>query len=381
MIFWFIWLAIVSLFAAPAAEAGNSTIRGGMIETSSQPLAFILGQGLESIVSVDPGSIQIVFDDFDDWVSATSCNGVTIGDLANSALGPIWDQVGWQLTQIGTESATTPHVGMNWSDSGTTFSSSIRFFMGTQVDAGCSAQLDQENFVHKHSGDASFPHMYIPDEDSVIKDVMDDRVFVFGFRVGFREDVPAGGTDGDGDWSHKVFIGFIGDTDTQVLDVSTGLITQPETTGLVGFHVLEDGSVRGVSQRTVNTAYAEGTNFTELLAAGGVDGTIANGALIDGGTLFFDFIVKIDITDSDNDSDNGTTSFWYRKIIPGTTSQPSFTAHPTTLSNQFPQEADPQDLVPHIEFIHGPNAGRDGGIWLSWWAFGQTVIDFTSGIR
>lgn len=171
------------------------------------------------------------------------------------------------------------------------------------------------------------------------------------------------------------------------MDAATGDITIPSTDELIGFHVLEDGSIRGISHRTAATVMAEGTNFTELIAAGGVDSTLVNGAAAVGDTMWFDLALRMEISDMSSNTANGHTEFFYR----GPTNKPlgtnpgknQFTApeagyrpwrrHPTALLNQTPN-SNQRALVPTIETINGPTNGDDGVVFVDWWSFGRSRV-------
>ena len=157
-------------------------------------------------------------------------------------------------------------------------------------------------------------------------------------------------------------------TDPGILTAADGTIAQAETGPLVGFHVGEDGSIDGISQRTVNTAYAAGTNFTELFAAGEPNGTA-------GVAKWYDLAVVLDITDMSDNAANGTTTFYTRRVrsVALDPKLPVWRKHATVLSNQTPNNN--LNLTPTIEVVNGPANLSD--VLVDWWAFGATRFSRT----
>ncbi len=310
-----------------------------------------------------------VFDDFNGVVKGTD----TFGGAA------IFEDSGWVLTDVGVP--TNDEIAMNDASNVDLWAPSCLYiYSGDADDAGGNMQLDLVNgAIGTLVGTPDFPHLWIP-ETAAGATVLDSTVWVFACRVGFRADLT---TTDNGDWDSKCFIGWAEAGDTGILTAATGAIAQAETGPLVGFHVGEDGSLDGISQRTVNTAYAEGTNFTELYGAGGVDGTTANGAAAAGDTMWFDLALRMHITDMSDDDANGSTTFYSRRLQPstyapgsgsdrGALSAGAWSQHSTVLLNQTPNND--VALVPTIEMVNGPTAGRDGVLFLDWWAFGCSRI-------
>lgn len=324
------------------------------------------GLGIEALTG--DGDMFTVFDDF----NSTLKGAEGFGDAA------IWEDSGWVLTDVGVP--TNDAVSMNSPSTVAIWEPScLSIYSGDADDAGGNMQLDLVNgAIGTLVGTANFPHIFIPETDAGAA-ALDGTVFMFACRVGVRADLT---TTDSGDWDSKFFIGWAEAGDTGILTAGTGLIAQAETGPLVGFHALEDGSLRGISQRTVNTAYAAGTNYVELLAAGGLDGTTANGANTAGDTMWFDLALRMNITDQSDDAANGWTEFFYRRV-PRSTVRPGsltigpnglggWTKHPTVLLNQTPNND--VALVPTIEMVNGPTANRDGKILLDWWCFGHSRL-------
>lgn len=329
------------------------------------------GMGIEALAG--DSDLVTVFDDFNHVVPNDEF-GATTGDADTSPLG----DAGWVLTDVGSPVAET--VGINDpTDVSQGFESCLRIFTGTADDAGGNMQLDLinadlasgANHLTSLSSPSSFAHIWIPETGAGAAE-LDNTVWTFACRVGMESGAA------DGLWAAKYFIGWAEAGDTGILTPGGGAITQAETGPLVGFHCGEDGSIDGISQRTVNTAYAEGTNFTELLAAGETDGTVANGAVTAGDIMWFDLALRMTITDmSDNDA-NGSTEFFYRKVLPATgivgqtpiRGVNPWIRHPTVLLNQTPNND--VALVPTIEVINSDDAGEDATFYLDWWAFGTS---------
>lgn len=312
--------------------------------------------------------MAFVFDDFNGVVPTEG-----FGDAAN------WETLGWVATDVGVPVAD--EAGMNdAADVDQWYPSCIRLFTGTADDAGGNLQLDRVNASLPASSGAHFPHIWIP-ETAAGAAILDNTVLVFACRIGLRADLT---TDGSGDWDSKCFVGWAEAGDTSVMTAATGAITIASTGPLVGFHIPEDGSIDGISHRTVATAMAEGTNFTELHAAGAVDGTVANGAAAAGDTVWYDLALRMHITDMSDDNANGATTFFSRRV-PRVTGAPGhryralpgeglgdWREHGTVLTNQTPNND--VALVPTIEAINGPTADRDGVVFLDWWAFGASRL-------
>lgn len=311
--------------------------------------------GIEGIAG--ESDIVTVFDDFNGYVENR--------ELTNVATAGIEDH-GWLVTEVGTPAGSA--VGIN-DDSNVGFDSGLRINCGTAADTGGNCQF------HPPLGSVevpSTPAIWVPANNGGT--VLDNTVYIFACRLGVHTDDAAGDFDG------KLFIGLAEDGDAAILVVNgdSPFIQQAETGPLVGFHILEDGSLRGISQRTVNTAYAEGTNFTEIGAAGYVDSTLANGAAAVGDMMWFDLALRMDITDSDDDDANGSTTFYHRRVRPsGRTPGQVGTGiaqdrddrwqqHSTVLLNQTPNNN--LLLVPTIEAINGPTDESD--FVVDWWTMG-----------
>jgi hypothetical protein len=307
-----------------------------------------------------------VFDDFNGQLKGTE----GFGDNA------VWEDSGWELADIGTP--TNDEVSLNDASNTDVWAPScIRIYSGDADDAGGNMQLDLiTGEIGTLVGTCDFPHLVIPETDAGAA-ALDDTVWVFACRVGLRADLT---TTGSGDWDSKFFIGWAQANDAQVMTAATGAITIASTGALVGFHINETGCIDGISHRTAATVMAEGTNYTRLGAAGTVDGTVANGAVTAGDTMWFDLALRMKITDQSDDTDNGETQFFWRQV-PKVTGAPGdrdgdlpgegigqMTVHPTVLLNQTPNSA--VGLVPTIEMINGPTAGRDGVAFVDWWAMG-----------
>lgn len=322
-----------------------------------------LNLGIEALIGQT--DMITVIDDFNGWVKGTDSGGGST----------IFEDSGWVLTDVGSPSGD--EIAMNdisnvdyWAPS------CLYMFTGTADDAGFNMQLDLVNgAVGTLVGLHGFPHLSIPETD-IGAAVMDNHTWVFACRAGFRADLT---TTGSGNWDSKAYIGWAAAGDTSVLDASSGLLDVTTEAGPhVGFHALEDGSLRGLSQRTATTAYAAGTNYVEIVPAGGLDGTVANGSTAAGDTAWFDLAIRMNMTDI-SASSNGTTEFFYRRITPATAPgrhwdyQPSesvgpWIKHATTLTNQCPNHS--VALVPTIEVVNGPTTDVDGVLLLDSWLFG-----------
>lgn len=317
------------------------------------------GLGIEALAG--DTAMVTVFDDF---------NGVIEADAFG--VGTTWETLGWEIADVGGGAQTGDYIEMNDCKSQVDFDSSIVIVPGDTADLGGNCQLD------KVTGDEAagtavyeFPHMWIPSTGSGVT-VLDDTTWVFATRVGFQSgDATAIGA-ASGDWNGKTYIGWAVANDVNVMTNTTGAIVIASTGGLVGFHVTESGDIRGISHRTAATAMAEGTNYTTLLAAGGVDGNTGNGATSANQKMWFDLAVKLDITDMDDDDDNGYSTFYWRRVLP---SKPlgDWMKHPTVLENQTPNSA--TVMVPTIEVINGPAVVQECAVGIDWWAFARNRVN------
>ena len=311
------------------------------------------------------GDMITTFDDFDDVV-----NGID-----TFAGAGIFEDSSWVLTDDPTTGGTGEQISMNDPASGDLAEwapSCLRIFAGTVDDGGGNMQLDHVNGAYgTELTEARFPHLWIPDTTHGTE-VLDNTIWTFGCRIGLRADLT---TTGSGDWNTKVFLGWAAAGDVSVMDHDTGVITT--TAGnLHGLHIPEDGSIDGISRRITGDALVDGTNFTELVAAGGVDGTVANGATTIGDTMWFDLALRMTITDMSDDAANGATEFFVRKVNSIGTGKPGQAGAnlngwgkiSTVLLNETPNHT--IALVPTIEVINGPTADRDGVFYLDWWTFG-----------
>ncbi len=336
------------------------------------------GAALNLPVGCMEGESDMIYT-FDDF------NGYMTGEDFNNTAE--WEPSGWELTQEGTPTADL--VSMNDSKVVTTdFSSCLRIFAGTDGDQGGNMQLDMfTGDVAASVSNTLFPHIWIPETaalpttSGVAGEVLDNTTWVFACRIGLRADET---TTGNGDWASKVFIGWAPAGDASIMTRTDGVITINSTGELVGFHVTEEGNIRGISHRTLATAMAEGTNFTALLSDGDVDGTTANGALAAGDTMWFDLALRMDITNMSDDAANGSTRFFWRGplnvVAPNNAGKDEFAnpgegylpwrEHGTVLLNQTPNN--PVMLAPVIEVISGPVAGVDCIFYLDWWCMGRS---------
>jgi hypothetical protein len=317
-----------------------------------------------------------VFDDFNDTMPNVGFSDVSAADGTTNS----WEENGWVMTDVGT--AANDSVGMN-PVGGIGFNSCIHITAGDTNDTGGNMQLDLVNstmvggtYTGSGTNDFTFikrpfPHIWFPDSGTVT--AADNTVYVFACRAGFLT------TDAAGAWDGKVFIGLAQAVDTSIMTADTGVITIASTGPLVGFHIPEDGSIDGISHRTAATAMAEGTNFTELRAAGAVDGTTANGASAAGDIIWYDLAFRMDVTDMSETTGNGWTQFYYRAVprltqrpgnrvhaVPG--QNPPWVRHSTVLTDQTPNDA--SIMVPTIEVINGATETEDTELFLDWWAFG-----------
>ena len=287
-----------------------------------------------------------------------------------------FEECGWTLAQVG--AADGEVIGMN-NVAGVGFNSCLMLTAGADNDTGSNAQLDMVNAdlvstadeLTSMSGRYNFPHIWLADSGTAT--ALDNTVVTFGTRIGLLT------TDAAGAWDGKVFIGFAEAGDAQIMTSATGVITIASTGALVGFHIPEDGSIDAVSHRTAATVMAEGTNFTEMLAAGAADSTTANGAAVAGDVMWFDLAFRMDISDMSDDDDNGITRFYYKRVpsypqAPGTRThaiggdQGQWVQHGTSLTNQTPNSA--TILVPTIELQNGATETEDITLFVDWWAMG-----------
>lgn len=308
-------------------------------------------------------------------------NGVLPGTEGFSEAA-IWEDHGWVLTDVGVPVAD--EVSMNDVQSVTNWAPScIRVYTGTDDDAGGNAQLDLINggFVAPVA-QLGFPHMWYP-ETAIGVTTLDNSDWVFACRIGLRADITAN----DGLWTAaapgaKMFIGYSVAGEAAIMTAATGAISVAAAADqLLGFHVQEDGSIDGISQRVGNVAYVEGTNVTTILPAGSASGTLANGAITVGDTMWFDLALRLSITDH-SEAANGTTTFYSRKLIPnsGTPGRDvsdrvgegyaPWVKHGTVLTNQAPLHT--VSMVPGYECINGPTAGTDAVFFIDSWTFGTS---------
>jgi len=320
------------------------------------------GLGIEALAG--DTEMVTVFDDFDGVVTTETFGGTAY-----------WEQVGWVLSDAN--DPTGDEVGMNDpANTDTYYGSNILLFGGTDDDDGGSMQLDLINGSVGGGGAVTAPrwfnHMWIAETDAGAA-INDNTTWVFAARVGLQSgDTTAIGTT-SGDWESKFFVGYSAAGDTGILVRTTGLPDVATQGGpIVGIAGDESGRLVGHAQRTANTALAEGTNFTYLTAAGGVDGNTGNGATAANQKMWFDIAFRMDIVDQSEAADNGYVRFYWRRVLPG---QPlgDWLTHPTVLTNQCPNHT--VALVPIIEFINGPTADQDGVMAVDWWCMGRNRIN------
>jgi hypothetical protein len=288
------------------------------------------------IEAVDGESdLVTAFDDFNESIAVDSFGGTN------------FETNGWALTDVGAPVADTVTLNAVAASATGPHDSCLRLNAGTAADTGGNMQLQQVGTVF------DFPHLKIP--CSVVgATILDNTEFVFACRIGLLSNAAT--------WDGKLFIGMAEEGDTGILTAATGAITQAETGPLVGFHVGENGRVDGISQRTVNTAYAAGTNRTELYAAAAPDG---NSSVI----WWVDLAFRMQITDMSDNAANGRTTFYHRRVRGASTGALApWIQHPTVLSNQTPNND--LSLTPTIELVTGPTNLSD--LLVDWWAFGAT---------
>jgi hypothetical protein len=292
-----------------------------------------------------------------------------------------FEECGWVVTDTNAATAATlsmndPIIAANG------FDSCLRLNAGTKADSGISMQLDHMNAdmlstadqLTTLSGRYNFPHMWIPDATTATG--LDYTTWTFACRIGLYTPHATGLWTTGG----KMFIGWAEAGDTSVMATATGAITIASTGPLVGFHIPEDGSIDGICHRTAATAMAEGTNFTELVATGAANSTLANGVGTIGDIVWWDLALRMNITDN-SEAVNGSTQFFYRRVLPEaattapgggatpTTALSPWSVHGTTLDNQTPANTAAQGaLVPTIEVINGPT--DDADFFVDWWSFG-----------
>jgi len=325
-----------------------------------------------------------VFDDFNDVMPALAMGEA---DTADNNVNPYFES-GWVMTDVG--AGTGSLVIMNDAVGGQLpYNSCLTFYSGTAEDSGGNCQLDQVACEDASEDDwltslaaktRTFPHIWI-DDLAAGATILDNTTYMFACRLGLRSDTwgeKAGAGGIDGVWDSKCFVGWAVTADANVMTAATGAITIASTGELIGFHVPEDGSIDGISHRTVATVMAEGTNFTELAPAGAVNNTVVNGVEAAGDTTWWDLALRMDITDMSDDDANGYTTFYTRRVLQNASAAPGssgfkqnpWNRHTTVLANQTPNPG--AALVPTVEIINGPTAGADGVIYLDWWAFGKS---------
>jgi hypothetical protein len=336
------------------------------------------GAGLNLGIEALGGDLDMVtvFDDFNDCLLQDAMDAAT-GDAATSH----WEDNGWVLSDV---SATAATIEMN--DPNTTanaFTSCIKIFTGTADDAGLNAQLDilnaddasgASNLTSNYS--RPFPHIWLPETDAGVA-LADYTSYVFACRVGME------GGASDGLWDGKYYIGLAAAGDTTILTTTTGEMDIATEAGPhVGFHCHEDGSIDGVSQRTATTTQAAGTNFTELVAAGDSDSTVANGLVTAGDIFWIDLAFRIDFADVSETTGNGWTTFYKRAVPPlrqasgvqragyVAPQNPPWVKHGTVLTDQTPNHS--VAMVPTIEALNSPTGGEDMTLYVDWWTMGAT---------
>jgi len=290
--------------------------------------------------------ISTVFDDFNRTMTA---------DAAGTAM----ELNGWEVFESAGAANNT--IGMNDPVNHVEHFSGILIDAGDNADDGYSVQLADST-----AGAQVHEWIWVPTNGNAA--ALDGSILTFACRIGVTCDVAGG-------WSGKVFIGWATLGETAVLTLADGTIGVGAAADLVhGFHIPEDGSIDGISQgRDGTTAYVEGTNFTELFAAGAADSGVAGNA----GFIWYDLALRMAITDMSDDDANGSTTFYSRLLSDSTPPPgsmggnmpgegPAWKQHPTVLMNQTPNPGDA--LVPTIEVINGPTSHID--LKLDWWAMG-----------
>ena len=322
--------------------------------------------GLEALTGLT--DMYTCFDDFNQMMTGTE----------GTSESAIWEDSSWVLTDDGS-APTGDEICLNDPANTDVFAPScLYWFGGTGDDSGGNMQLDRLNgAIGTLVGSQEFPHIWIPETDAGVTR-HDNTVWVFATRIGLRADIT---TTGSGAWDGKAFIGWAAAGDTSLMTHTDGELTITSGGELIGFHVTELGAIRGISHRTAATAMAEATNFTALTAAAAVDGTVANGAVTAGDTMWFDLALRMNITDMSSDTANGSTEFFIRRVprvsgkpgdaggqLPGQGS--AWARHATVLTNQTPNND--VALVPTIELLNGPTGGVDCVLFVDWWMFGAS---------
>jgi len=362
---------------------GNTSWKGAHLADHQAMGGMATGLGIDSLSG--EGDMITVFDDFNDVMPSVEVGAVSAADGTTN----VWEENGWVFTDVGTPANDAVAMN-NPADATLHYPSCIRIDTGDTEDTGGNLQLDFINstaIAAAYTGSGTndfefvrrqFPHLIIAETGAGVT-TLDNTILTFACRIGFRADDEAAGNTG-GDWDSKAFIGWSVAGQSLVMTAATGVLTVAAAADqLLGFHIPEDGSIDGISQRVGTTAYVEGTNFTELVAAGGVDGTTANGAVAAGDMMWFDLALRATITDWSETTGNGWTEFAHRRVTPvsGALGQPSdkvgpWQKHATVLTDQIPNHT--VALVPTIEVTNGPTADKDGVVYLDWWSFGHSRV-------
>lgn len=340
------------------------------------------GAGLNLGLNALCGESNMVttFDDFD---------GIVTTEEADSATN--YETLGWAITEDGTVANVGEEIGQNDPANVDTWMPSCLVLNGGTADnSGFNMQL--VHALHT-SGGPEFPYLWIPEETSISHPqgsraalgALDETTWVFACRIGLKADDTVTGA---GAWDSSFFIGWAASGDTSIMTHDTGALTIASDGPLIGFHVPVLGGIHGISHRTEATAMAEGVNFTAIVADGGVDGTVANGAAVAGDTMWFDLALRMHVTDMSLDAGCGWTTFYTRGPLnknattnpglnvgtaPGEGYMP-WTRHTTVLDNQTPSHTAP--LVPTLELITGATAGVDPKVYLDWWAMGCSRVSY-----
>lgn len=333
------------------------------------------GAGENLLIEATNGANELitVFDDFNSVIP-----GATFGTASGAGTVNVWEDCGWTFSDVGAPGNDL--VTMNSAVAATLpFDSSIRIDAGDQADTGGNMQLDFVNLLNSGIIDVTdatnvdatrqarhnFQHIWIA-ESGAGAAILDNTVLVFACRIGLVSNAAT--------WDGKLFVGWAEAGDVGIFTVGTGAIAQAETGPLVGFHINGDsGSTEGlfgISQRTVSTAYAEGTNRVTLYDGSALDSGTANVG------VWFDLAVKMHITDMSDNAANGRTTFYSRRVPRVTTpgiisrgdSESGWTQFNTIIRNQTPNND--VALVPTIELVNGPTNQSD--VLLDWWAFGMS---------
>jgi len=316
------------------------------------------GLGIEALAG--DTEMVTIFDDFDGIVEADQ-----FGVATN------WETIGTMLYDAGVPG--TDYVHMNDPNSQVDCASEIVLVPGDTADTGGHVAFDSvAGAVSAAVSMHEFKYLWIPVLGTSAT-ILDGTTWLMAMRVGFQSgDATAIGA-ASGDWDGKAFIGYCTTGDANVLVPTTGVPDVATQTGpIFGFGITETGQIIGHSQRTANTALAEGTNYTTILGAGGVDGNTGNGATAANQKMWFDLAVKLEITDMSDDDDNGYTHFYWRRVLPG---QPlgDWLHHPTVLENQTPNPA--SVMVPCIEAINGPAVVQECAVGWDWVVYARDRIN------